>query len=219
MIGFLKGEVLFSDGVETILLTSDGVGHQVYLNKVLIEGTLNELFISHIVREGIEDLYGFISLREKKLFEMLIKVKNVGPKSGYSLISALGSEQIINAILLENKQVLKKAPGIGERAAAQMILDLSTKISKVKMYTLDNKKIMELSIGHDDHELDSAAASEQSAKEDEALAENLILSDAIMACKELGFLEEKILPIANRIIMEKKLQRAEQLVHLVLREV
>ena len=212
MIGFLKGEVLFSDGIETILLTSNGVGHQVYLNKVLVEGSTNELFISHIVKEASEELYGFTTLRSKKLFEVLIKVKNVGPKSAYSLISALGADQIIDAILLENKAVLKKAPGVGERAAAQMILDLAGKISKVKMYT-DRNKIMDPSSDQREN------IEHQSIIEESVQAESLILSDAIMACKELGFQEDKILPLANRVMNENKILKAEQLVHLVLKEV
>mgnify|MGYP005652416095 CR=1 FL=1 len=206
MIGYLKGDVLFSDGIETILLTTNGVGHQVYLNKVLVEGSASELYISHIVKEASEELYGFTSLRCKKLFELLIKVKNVGPKSAYSLISALGSEQIINAILLENKASLKKAPGVGERAAAQMILDLSGKIAKIKMYADQNNQI--------ETEISSAT----NIVEESLTAESLILSEAIMACKELGFVEEKILPVANKLILENKIMKAEQLVHLVLRE-
>lgn len=212
MIGFLKGEVLFSDGTETILLTTNGVGHQVYLNKVLVEGSTGELFISHIVKEGIEDLYGFTTLRAKKLFEMLIKVKNVGPKSAYSLISALGADQIIEAILFENKAALKKAPGVGERAAAQMILDLSGKIAKVKMYN-DRNKVLDTTAEQVDR-LEHETIIEESVQPD-----SLILSDAIMACKELGFQEDKILPIANKVMTENKILKAEQLVHLVLKEV
>jgi holliday junction DNA helicase RuvA len=204
MIGYLKGDVLFSDGIETILLTSNGVGHQIFLNIVLAEGSASELYVSHIVKEASEDLYGFTSLRCKKLFELLLKVKNVGPKSAYSLISSLGSDQIINAILLENKAALKKAPGVGERAAAQMILDLAGKIAKVKMYTDKNNKV----------ETDVS----MSIVEESVAPESLILSEAIMACKELGFVEEKILPVANKLILENKILKAEQLVHLVLRE-
>jgi holliday junction DNA helicase RuvA len=208
MIGYLKGNVLFSDGFETILLTTNGVGHQIYFNKVLAEGIEGELYVSHIVKEASEDLYGFTTLRSKKLFELLLKVKNVGPKSAYSLISALGPEQIINAILLENKAALKKAPGVGERAAAQMILDLSGKISKVKMYS-DNTKNNQMGNGsiHSDKIVEEIVA-----------PESIILNDAIMACKELGFVEEKILPLANKLILENKIMKAEQLVHLVLRE-
>ena len=70
MIAQLVGEITFSDGVELILLTNSGVGHQVYFNEILPEGTEVNLYISHIIRENGEQLFGFKSLRGKKLFEI-----------------------------------------------------------------------------------------------------------------------------------------------------
>ncbi len=51
MIGFLTGEVLFSDGSESIIQTSTGLGYQVFYNKVLVEGTQAAIFIAHIIKE------------------------------------------------------------------------------------------------------------------------------------------------------------------------
>ncbi|MDC1175713.1 Holliday junction ATP-dependent DNA helicase RuvA, partial [Bacteriovoracaceae bacterium] len=135
MIGHLKGEVLFSDGIETLIQTPMGVGYQVYLNEVLTEGAEASVYISHVIKEASEELYGFKNLREKKLFEILISVKGVGPKSAYILLNALGVEQIVSAIQFDNKKALTAAPGIGPKAAAQILLDLSSKIEKIKMYS------------------------------------------------------------------------------------
>ncbi len=135
MIGHIQGHVLFSDGTETILETTSGIGYQIYYNRVLPEGSVAALYISHIVKENAEELYGFHSLRAKKLFEMLLTVKNIGPKSAFALMRALNVKDICSAILLDNKKVLTSAPGVGPKAAAQMILDLQTKIQKVQMYS------------------------------------------------------------------------------------
>ena len=81
MIGFLTGEVLFSDGNESIIQTTSGVGYQVFYNKVLVEGTSAAIYIAHIIKEDSETLFGFSSLRAKKLFEMLLTVKGIGPTS------------------------------------------------------------------------------------------------------------------------------------------
>ena len=94
MIGHLQGKVLFSDGVEVVMLTSSGVGYQIYFAKVLRERSIHSLYISHVIKEASEELYGFDTLREKKLFESLLSVKGVGPKSAYALIRALGFETI-----------------------------------------------------------------------------------------------------------------------------
>lgn len=128
MIGYLVGEVLFSDGKELIIKTNDGIGYQIYMSGLLVEGSLAEVFVSHVFKDAGQELFGFETLREKKLFELLCSVKGVGPKSAYSLISALGSETIIQSVQLENKKVLTKAPGVGAKAAAQICLDLGDKI-------------------------------------------------------------------------------------------
>lgn len=194
MIAQLIGEITFSDGVELILLTNSGVGHQVYFNEILPEGTEVNLYISHIIRENGEQLFGFKSLRGKKLFEMLNQVKGVGPKSSYSIITTLGIESIFHAIVFEDKKLLTKAPGVGAKAASQIILDLKEKISKIKMYS--------------DH------TSTEGAPKVEDYA---ILDETIMACKELGFKEESIIPLAQKFLKESNILKAEQLIHLVLK--
>lgn len=66
MIGLIHGEVIFSDGNDLILLTNSGIGHQIYFSHVLPEGSKAAIFISHVVREASEELYGFKTLREKR---------------------------------------------------------------------------------------------------------------------------------------------------------
>ena len=216
MIGHLQGEVIFSDGVEAVVLTNSGIGYQVYISQVLPEGRHASIFISHVIREASEELYGFKTIREKKLFELLTSVKGVGPKSAFSLVGAVGVDQIINSILFDDKKTLTKAPGIGAKAAAQMILDLQGKISRIKMYS--NR-----SMGVQDVSEPSAISVEGLIEEVEmnSTVENqdLIIKDAIMACKELGFKEDKIVPLAQKILATNKISKAEQLVHLVLKEV
>jgi len=69
MIGFLYGEVIFSDGSESILQTSSGIGYQVFYNKVLVEGTRAAIFIAHIIKEDSETLYAFHSPRAKNFLK------------------------------------------------------------------------------------------------------------------------------------------------------
>lgn len=210
MIGFIEGEVLFSDGVETIIHTSSGIGHQVYYNHVLAEGTKASLYISHVIREGSEELFGFSSIRSKKLFELLLTVKGVGPKSAFSLLNALGPNQVVEAVMFDQKKVLTKAPGIGNKGAAQIVLDLSNKIQRVKMYS--------------ENQCGSAPLVEINSEDKIGMPifdgeKNRILDDALMACKELGFKEEKVLSLAKKILSSGEVKKAEQLVHLVLKEI
>ena len=221
MIGHIQGEVLFSDGNEVIILTTSGIGYQVFCDQVLAEGSFSSLFISHVIKEASEDLYGFKTLRSKKMFEMLTSVKGVGPKSAYNLIAALGVNQIITAVEFEDKKSLTKAPGVGPKAAAQMILDLSGKISKVKMYS-DTYKIYK-SKTNSGNISNTDMFEEVIVSEAPSISENTnehhLMNEAIMACKELGFKEENIVSIAQDILANNTISKPEQLVHLVLKQI
>jgi Holliday junction DNA helicase RuvA len=206
MIGYLQGEVVFSDGHETVLLTSSGVGYQVYFHQILAEGTTTNIYVSHIIKEADEELYGFLTLREKKLFELLLTVKGVGPKSAYNLICNISPEKLIEAIALENKTALTKVPGVGPKSAAQLILDLKDKILKMKMYTIDKNNKERLAMPQPELNYSDAPNSR-------------VINDAIMACKELGFREDKVMPLIQKVMNENKILKSEQLVHLVLREI
>jgi Holliday junction DNA helicase RuvA len=220
MIGFLCGEVIFSDGNESVLQTSSGIGYQVFYNKVLVEGTQAAIFISHIIKEDSETLYAFHSLRAKKLFEMLLTVKGIGPKSAYGLIANVGVNEIINAVNLEAKATLTKVPGLGTKGAAQIILDLSGKIDRVKMYSDSSKTLKKTSALPKANVLemfDETVYIENSISINTNQHE--IMNDALMACKELGFKEERVIPIAQKILGANLITKAEQLIHLVLKEI
>ncbi len=207
MMGFISGKVLFSDGKETIVQERGGIGHQIYCHYVLAESSMASLYLSHVIRETADDLYGFQSLRDKKMFEMLTSVKGVGPKSAYSLVTAFGSDNIVRAVQLENKQELSQVPGIGLKSASQIILDLSKKIVKIRMYS---KKYTNNSSDKSSNSFD--------CPQEETNDTGPILHDTLLACKELGLSQEKILGPAQRILSENKITRSEQLVHLVLKE-
>ncbi|NOT79152.1 MAG: hypothetical protein HOP07_09160 [Bacteriovoracaceae bacterium] len=220
MIGFLSGEVLFSDGNETIIQTTSGIGYQVYYNKVLVEGTTAAIFIAHIIKEDSETLFGFPNLRAKKLFELLLSVKGIGPKSAYNLITNLGVNEIINAVNFDAKTKLTKVPGLGTKGAAQIILDLAGKIDRVKMYS-ESTKIVKGGYASN-ISLIFEAQTEMPYIEEEVKAGSInqheIMNDTLMACKELGFKEEKIIPIAQKILGANLITKPEQLIHLVLKE-
>jgi Holliday junction DNA helicase RuvA len=220
MIGFINGEVIFSDGSESIIQTSSGIGYQVNYNKVLVEGTHAAIFVAHIIKEDSETLFGFHSLRAKKLFEMLISVKGIGPKSAYNLISNLGVSEIINAVNLDSKTTLTKVPGLGTKGAAQIILDLSGKIDKVKMYS-DATKIYKTTILQPEM-ISNFIVDEKIPHDLEvknlSVNHHEIMNDTLMACKELGFREEKIIPLAQKILAANLITKPEQLIHLVLKE-
>lgn len=86
------------------------------------------IYTHHYVREDLDNLYGFKSLESKELFIKLISVSGIGPKSALSLLASDQINDIILAIEESNVKFLTKFPGIGQKSAQQIILDLKGKL-------------------------------------------------------------------------------------------
>ena len=133
MIYFLRGKVAHVDG-DTVIMDVRDVGYQVLVSHIEDYEIGEEVFIYtyEVVREDDQYLVGFRTLEEKAVFLALIKVKGLGPKSAIGALSATTPQQVINAIASNNVAYLKKLPGIGGKAAAQIILDLKGELTGSK---------------------------------------------------------------------------------------
>jgi Holliday junction DNA helicase RuvA len=128
--------------------------------------------------------------------------------------------EIINAVNLEAKATLTKVPGLGTKGAAQIILDLAGKIDRVKMYSDSSKTLKTISLASRENILemfDETLYVENSVSIN--INQHEILNDALMACKELGFKEDRIISIAQKILGANLITKPEQLIHLVLKEI
>ena len=130
MIYFLRGKVAFIEK-DTVVIDVNNVGYQVLVSHIDEYEIDQEVFVYtyNVIREDEEYLVAFKSLDEKKVFLSLIKVKGLGPKTVISALSATSPEQVVAAINSNNVAYLKKLPGIGAKAAAQIILDLKGELS------------------------------------------------------------------------------------------
>jgi len=214
MIGYLIGKVVESFEEELILVTSSGVGYQVFFSNRAVCGDQIEVFIKHIKRENSEDLYGFLSFVEKRVFELLLGVKGIGPKSAFNLVNQVGIEKLANAILFQEKKILTSVAGIGPKAAAQILLDLGPKIEKIKSLLLekeDKNLGFESLIGEEQQEKLFGQGAEVSLKVN-------FLDEAIKACEELGFQRSEVIEITKDVLQNNKVTSSGDLVKLVLRE-
>ena len=130
MIYFLRGKVAAIDG-DTVIVDVRDVGYQVLVSHINDYPIGEEVLIYtyNVVREDEQYLVGFSSLEEKYVFLSLIKVKGLGPKSAIGALSSTTPNEVINAIASNNVAYLKKLPGIGAKAAAQIILDLKGQLT------------------------------------------------------------------------------------------
>jgi Holliday junction DNA helicase RuvA len=140
MISFISGEVKYSDGQTIIIKTNSGVGYELNYSYFIQLDTEIEIYCSFIIRENSQQLFGFKNFADKKLFELLLDVNGVGPKSAYSLVVNIGMEKIAHAIQFDQKNILTEAPGIGKKTAEQIILSLRDKILKFNVSEIKTKK-------------------------------------------------------------------------------
>ena len=113
-----------------------GVGYQLStsLNTAECLGSkLNQevrLFTHLAVREDGVELYGFASKEELSAFRLLISVSGVGPKAAMSILSQLTVDRFAYAVSTDDVKALSRAPGVGAKTAARIILELKDKVTK-----------------------------------------------------------------------------------------
>lgn len=81
------------------------------------------------VREDALQLFGFLTKDDLRMYRMLITVSGIGPKGGLSLLGAMSADEIRMAVLTRDAKAIAKAPGIGNKTAQRLILDLRDRIS------------------------------------------------------------------------------------------
>jgi Holliday junction DNA helicase RuvA len=135
LIAHLKGKVLRT-GSDFVVLDVEGVGYLVSVAAATRQllpmpgGEMN-LHIHTQVREDQLALYGFASVEELELFEMLIQVDGVGPKVGLNILSAASLEMLKRAIVSEDPGPIRRASGVGPRTAAKVIIELKPRLDAV----------------------------------------------------------------------------------------
>jgi len=92
------------------------------------------LFIHTHVREDAIQLFGFLTVREKDAFLMLLTVSGIGPKLALNVISTLSVDDLTMAIRDDDHKILASVPGIGKKSAGRLTLELKDKVDKLSSY-------------------------------------------------------------------------------------
>ncbi len=131
LIARLKG-VALERGPDWLLVDVGGVDFRVYgPSGTLAQARVGASVTLHThltVREDGLTLYGFGEAEEQRLFETLIGVNGVGPKAALAMLSVMTAEELTYAIASGNAAALARAPGVGQKLAARIVLDLRDKL-------------------------------------------------------------------------------------------
>jgi Holliday junction DNA helicase RuvA len=131
MIGKLKGTI-DEIGDDHVVLDVHGVGYVAHcsartLGKLGSAGEAAVLFIETYVREDQFRLFGFLTALEREWFRLLQSVQGVGSKVALAVLSTLTPGELANAIALQDKTAVSRAPGVGPKVAVRIMTELRNK--------------------------------------------------------------------------------------------
>ena len=150
MIASIKGEVTLKTENELVLLVND-IGFRVMVPKaVAAQAVVTEkihLLTTLIVREDSLALFGFSKEEELELFNKLISINGIGPKTALAILSTLPVDTIVAAAMSNRDDVFSQVPGIGKKSAQKIMIYLHDKVSKMP--------IKEMIVSHEDVDVNS----------------------------------------------------------------
>lgn len=123
----------------SLIVDVHGVGYEVSVTRYDYDTTqLHDevtFYTYHHIREQSQELFGFLTLSAKKLFELLITVQGVGPKAGLSVLSIGSSEEVRAAIAGADSTYIAKANGVGKKTAERIVVDLHDKVGAPSQFS------------------------------------------------------------------------------------
>lgn len=131
MIAKIEGEIVRNNG-SYLVVSAGGVGYKIHCLSAVLdkhkEGAKVALWTHSAIRENAFDLYGFISKDEIDLFELLLTVSGIGPKTALNIMNVASPEILRKSILTGNAGYLVKMSGIGKKNAEKIVLELHGKV-------------------------------------------------------------------------------------------
>jgi len=136
MIGYLTGKIISKKPTQ-IIIDVNGIGYLVNISISTFEALpdnstdIVSLYTYLSVREDALTLFGFSTLAEKEMFELLIGVNGVGPKSAQSILSGIQIDELHSALRNNDLSRLVAIPGIGRKSGERLIIELRDKVEKL----------------------------------------------------------------------------------------
>lgn len=134
MISYLKGKIIGKNN-GFVVVEVNNIGYRVFVSPLfftdLTVGPEAEFYTHQYVREDALSLYGFKSMEELGLFELLLSVSGIGPKSALGVMSIAAVADVKGSISRGDPAMLTKVSGVGRKTAERVVLELREKIGKI----------------------------------------------------------------------------------------
>ena len=131
MIAQLRGTVEHV-GLDQVILMVGGIGWSVHVipsaAQSMTKGSEATVHTAMIVREDSMTLYGFASFDEREVFERLLGVSGIGPRTALAALSVLNPDDLRRAVRDSDLATLQRIPGVGKKSAQRMVLEIGDKL-------------------------------------------------------------------------------------------
>ena len=141
MVSFVSGtlDMIFDNFV---IVDNNGIGYQINISSSTVsklpqKGHYIKLYTYMNVKDDNISLYGFTSMEEIQVFNMLIAVSGIGPKGALTILAVLAPSQLMLSIVSDDVAALSKVPGIGKKTAQRLILELKDKVKTNHVFNAD----------------------------------------------------------------------------------
>lgn len=201
MIERLSGTIVQKDAARVVIdVNGVGYGVEMPLSSLCTIGGYGQpvtAWIETWVREDAIKLFGFTSVEEKELFNIVCSVSGVGPRIGLAILGALQPAQIFAAVLDNRKEMLESVPGVGKRLAERLTVELKPKLEKYM-----KSRPAALAVARSGAAASQGAVSPAdlfSVMEPAGDASSLLLGDAQSALENLGFKDKDVTQALGKI--------------------
>jgi|AntDeeMinimDraft_5_1070356.scaffolds.fasta_scaffold33249_2 Holliday junction DNA helicase RuvA len=180
MYSYIKGTITEIEPSK-ITLETYGIGYHIVVAnpfKFTVNETL-KLYIYQHVREDSLTLFGFANIKEKRLFNELLSVKGIGPKSALAVLASAETDEIVRAIEMSDTKYLNRFPGIGPKASQQIVLDLKGKLKSETLNIKNQRRLDEVgdalrALGYKNKEIERATKNLDTKKETSQLIKDAL---------------------------------------------
>ena len=181
MLAYIKG-ILEMKMTGYVVIDVGGLGYKVFMSENGIEklGNIGENVKVHThyrVREDDISIYGFNTLEELKMFELLINVSGVGAKTALTMLAVCEPSDFALAVISEDIKTLTTIPGIGAKSAQRIILELKDKLKKEQQIDLIKNEV---------------SGKAKNTKLEEAINKDNKITEAVAALQVLGYSRREI---------------------------
>jgi len=167
MIALISGKIVYK-GISHVIVDVQGVGYRIFIPLTTFyelpeAGQIITLHVHTNVKQDAINLFGFYTVQERDLFQLMISVSGIGPKMSMNILSGISAQELLRAISSGNVGKLVNIPGVGKKMAERLILELKEKVIK--------KMMME----------------KMPAADDQHQARDIIIEDVLSALVNLGY--------------------------------